>query len=123
MRASSSPARFRSMTQCPSPAEDSIATIGHGIMHSALAWWGRDRGVGGNLDDDSSPIRVLVVDDDPGIIELMSAVAKSHPLVEVVAGARSPEEALAVSRHSPPDAILLDHHFPTAQPAELNAPM
>ncbi len=69
-----------------------------------------------------------MVDDDPGIFELMCAVADRHPLVDVVAGATSPEEALVLSRRTPPDAILLDHHFPTADLPELepllgNTPM
>jgi CheY-like chemotaxis protein len=59
-------------------------------------------------------IRVLVVDDDPDIYELLCAVADSHPIVEVVAHAPTPEAALAISRADPPDVILLDHQFPSA---------
>jgi len=58
-------------------------------------------------------VRVLVVDDDPEIFEVFQALASGHPTVELV-GAASPEEAMALSRDLPPDAILLDHSFPTA---------
>lgn len=62
-------------------------------------------------------LRVLVVDDDPEIFELFRAVAILNPAVDLV-GAASPEEAMALSREEPPDAILLDHSFPTAGIAE-----
>lgn len=58
-------------------------------------------------------VRVLVVDDDPAIFEVFQALANDHPTVELM-GAASPEEAMALSRDEPPDAILLDHNFPTA---------
>lgn len=63
--------------------------------------------------DEGPPVRVLVVDDDPDIVELFRAVAYDDPVVELV-GAASPEEAMVLSREAPPDAILLDHSFPTA---------
>ncbi|HEV3226775.1 MAG TPA: hypothetical protein VGZ52_08065, partial [Acidimicrobiales bacterium] len=59
-------------------------------------------------------VRVMVVDDDPLIFELFLALAARHPAVELL-GAASPEEAMAMSRAEPPDAILLDHNFPTAE--------
>ena len=62
-------------------------------------------------------MRVLVVDDDPEIVEVFRAVAHGNPSVELV-GATSPEEAMALSREAPPDAILLDHSFPTAELVE-----
>ena len=58
-------------------------------------------------------LRVLVVDDDPEIFEVFRAVATLHPTIDLV-GATSPEEAMVLSRETPPDAILLDHSFPTA---------
>jgi DNA-binding NarL/FixJ family response regulator len=63
-------------------------------------------------------VRVLVIDDDPDIIEVLKAIADHHPTVEVVGAASCPEEAVAQSRDAPPDAILLDHYFLTAEPAE-----
>jgi CheY-like chemotaxis protein len=62
-------------------------------------------------------VRVLVVDDDPEIFEVFRAVADHDPVIDLV-GASSPEEAMAVSREVPPDAILLDHNFPTANIVE-----
>ena len=62
-------------------------------------------------------VRVLLVDDDPEIVELFRSVAKQDPTVELV-GATSPEEAMVLSREAPPDAILLDHNFPTANMVE-----
>ena len=58
-------------------------------------------------------VRVLVVDDDPDIVELFRAVANGQPTIELV-GATSPEEAMTLSREAPPDVIVLDHSFPTA---------
>lgn len=62
-------------------------------------------------------VRVLVVDDDPEIFAVFRAAADRHPVVDLV-GATSPEEAILVSRDEPPDAILLDHSFPTANLVE-----
>ena len=66
---------------------------------------------------DAAPVRVLIVDDDPEILDLFRAVANEHPSVELM-GATSPEEAMVLSRDAPPDAILLDHNFPTANLVE-----
>ena len=66
---------------------------------------------------EAAGFRVLVVDDDPEICALFSAVARDDPSIVVLA-ASSPEEALDLSRGKPPDAILLDHNFPTADIVE-----
>lgn len=64
-------------------------------------------------------VRLLVIDDDPDICELLRVMSEHHPTIDFVAGVSSPEEAVAASRKSAPDAILLDHHFMTAEPPEL----
>jgi len=63
---------------------------------------------------ETARFRVLVVDDDPEICALFRAIADTDPSIDIVA-ASSPEEAMGLSRDQPPDAILLDHSFPTAE--------
>ncbi|MEY2432074.1 MAG: hypothetical protein QOC92_1799 [Acidimicrobiaceae bacterium] len=63
-------------------------------------------------------MRLLVIDDDPDLIEVLTVIARDHPAVELVGAATSPEEAVAQSRDAAPDAILLDHYFCTAEPLE-----
>ena len=67
----------------------------------------------------SDRVRVLVVDDDPDIFEMLLALASRNPTVEVT-GALTPEAAMQVSRSEPPDVILLDHHFAPSQDADLD---
>ena len=67
----------------------------------------------------SDRVRVLVVDDDPDIVEMLLALSARNPTVEVM-GASTPEIAMSVSRHEPPDVILLDHHFRGPQPPDLD---
>jgi DNA-binding response OmpR family regulator len=66
-------------------------------------------------------VRLLVIDDDPELCELLRVISHQHPVVDWVGAASSPEEAVSVSRQQLPDAILLDHHFLTAEPAQLDA--
>ena len=61
-------------------------------------------------------VRLLVIDDDPDICELLRVTAGLHPILDWVGSASSPEEAVALSRQHSPDAILLDHRFLTAEP-------
>ena len=63
-------------------------------------------------------VRLLVIDDDPDICELLRVVSQHHPVVDLVAAVSSPEKAVTASRQTLPDAILLDHHFLTAAPPE-----
>jgi DNA-binding response OmpR family regulator len=71
---------------------------------------------------DEGHVRLLVIDDDPDICELLRVVSEHHPVIDFVAGVSSPEAAVAVVRQSSPDAILLDHHFLSAEPPEPRAP-
>jgi len=67
-------------------------------------------------------IRLVVIDDDLDICEVLRVVATHHPSIEWIGSALSPEEAVPMCRASRPDAILLDHHFMSAEPAEPSAP-
>jgi DNA-binding NarL/FixJ family response regulator len=60
----------------------------------------------------------LVIDDDPDICAVLRAVSEHHATVDLVGAVSSPEEAVSISRQTSPDAILLDHHFLTAEPPE-----
>jgi DNA-binding NarL/FixJ family response regulator len=64
-------------------------------------------------------VRLLVIDDDLDLCEVLRVVSNHHPVVEWIGAASSPEEAVSLSRESSPDAILLDHRFLTAQPPDL----
>ncbi len=54
--------------------------------------------------------RILCVDDEPGVIELMTLILRS--LDVEVDGARSGKEALEKMRQQPPDLVLLDIMMP-----------
>jgi two-component system, OmpR family, response regulator VicR len=54
--------------------------------------------------------RVLCIDDEPGVIELVSLILKSQNIL--VEGAESGPEGLAAMRQNPPDAVLLDIMMP-----------
>jgi DNA-binding NarL/FixJ family response regulator len=73
----------------------------------------------GDAENDAR-VRLLVIDDDPDIIAVLKGIADHHPTVELVGATSSPEEAVAQSRHAPPDAILLDHYFFSADPPEVD---
>ena len=67
-------------------------------------------------------VRLLVIDDDPDLCEVLRVLAHHHPAVEWIGAANSPEEAVLLSRENSPDAILLDHHFLTSEPPKLRDP-
>jgi len=54
--------------------------------------------------------RVLCIDDEPGVVELVSLILKSQNIL--VEGAESGAEGLAAMRQNPPDAVLLDIMMP-----------
>ena len=54
--------------------------------------------------------RVLCIDDEPGVIELISLILRSQNIQ--VDGASSGKEGLEAMRQSPPDAVLLDIMMP-----------
>jgi DNA-binding NarL/FixJ family response regulator len=63
-------------------------------------------------------VRLLVIDDDPDICEVLRVISDAHPHVDWVGAASSPEDAVSLSREHSPDAILLDHRFLTAKRPE-----
>jgi CheY-like chemotaxis protein len=54
--------------------------------------------------------RVLCIDDEPGVIELVSLILKSQNIR--VEGAESGIDGLKAMRSNPPDAVLLDIMMP-----------
>jgi CheY-like chemotaxis protein len=54
--------------------------------------------------------RVLCIDDEPGVIELVSLILKPQDIQ--VDGANSGTEGLDAMRKAPPDAVLLDIMMP-----------
>jgi CheY-like chemotaxis protein len=54
--------------------------------------------------------QVLCIDDEPGVIELISLILRSQNIQ--VDGASSGKEGLARMRKNPPDAVLLDIMMP-----------
>ncbi len=58
----------------------------------------------------SDRARVLCIDDEPGVVELISLILKTQNIQ--VDGASSGKEGLAAMRQNPPDAVLLDIMMP-----------
>lgn len=54
--------------------------------------------------------RVLCIDDEPGVVELINLILKPQNIQ--VEGANSGEEGLRIMREDPPDAVLLDIMMP-----------
>ena len=54
--------------------------------------------------------RVLCIDDEPGVVELVALILKSQGIK--VDGANSGREGLEAMRQAPPDAVLLDVMMP-----------
>ncbi len=62
----------------------------------------------GKMSDNQA--RVLCIDDEPGVIELISLILRSQNIQ--VDGASSGKEGLEAMRTNPPDAVLLDIMMP-----------
>lgn len=58
----------------------------------------------------SHQARVLCIDDEPGVVELIGLILKSQDVQ--VEGANSGQEGLEAMRQNPPDAVLLDIMMP-----------
>lgn len=54
--------------------------------------------------------RVLCIDDEPGVVELINLILKPQNIQ--VEGANSGEEGLRIMREDPPDVVLLDIMMP-----------
>jgi two-component system chemotaxis response regulator CheB len=71
----------------------------------------------------SSPIRVLVVDDSPTVRAVMMRLIAAEPDLKLAAAESSAEGALAALRHMAADVILLDLDMPGMGGLEAIAPM
>ncbi len=58
------------------------------------------------------PVRVLVVDDHPVVVQGVSMLVRDDPRITVVGDARSGADALVAVRELEPDVILLDLRLP-----------
>jgi YesN/AraC family two-component response regulator len=59
-----------------------------------------------------TPKTILVVDDDPGILDLHTRMVQSHSAAYRVLKAADGREALKIIRETPPDLVLLDLMMP-----------
>jgi EAL domain-containing protein (putative c-di-GMP-specific phosphodiesterase class I) len=57
-------------------------------------------------------IRVLIADDDPEVLDLLSRVIDDDPQMEVVASARGADEAIELATEHRPDVAVLDVRMP-----------
>ena len=57
-------------------------------------------------------VRILIVDDSPGVRRRLAAIAREVDAVREVEEAGSASEALALARARPPDLVVLDVHMP-----------
>ncbi|MDR1043302.1 MAG: response regulator transcription factor [Clostridiales Family XIII bacterium] len=64
------------------------------------------------------PVKVIIADDDPVIIQGLSMILSSRDTIEVIAEARNGEEAVTLSRELRPDVALLDIRMPGADGIE-----
>jgi CheY-like chemotaxis protein len=65
-----------------------------------------------NLAAASGPTRILVVEDDCGLRELLCTLFAEDPAYAVVANASDGREAVALARHHQPDIVILDLAMP-----------
>jgi len=60
----------------------------------------------------SKPIKVLLVDDHPLVLEGIRSVLETYDHIEVVGAAASAKEGLAIALTSEPDVVLMDINMP-----------
>ena len=58
------------------------------------------------------PVRVLIADDDPLTLELLTSIAHASPVLELVAAVADTDQAIARSIETRPDVVLLDLDMP-----------
>lgn len=59
-----------------------------------------------------TPVRVLLVDDNPGYLEAAARLLAADPAVHVLGEAGTGEEALAMLNRTQPDVVLMDLSLP-----------
>ena len=60
----------------------------------------------------AATIRVVIADDDLSILETLTGAISSDPRLEVVAAAKSPDEAVLATRAKRPDVVVVDARMP-----------
>lgn len=64
------------------------------------------------LDADEPPVRVVVVDDDRAVREVVCAALGADPRVDVVGRAHDGSEAVRLVEEHDPDVVVMDVHMP-----------
>jgi DNA-binding NarL/FixJ family response regulator len=63
-------------------------------------------------DEDERPVRVLVVDDEQDVREVVAALLDSDARIDVVARAHDGAEAMRLADETDPDVVLMDVNMP-----------
>jgi EAL domain-containing protein (putative c-di-GMP-specific phosphodiesterase class I)/CheY-like chemotaxis protein len=58
------------------------------------------------------PIQVLIADDDPGVLEVLTSIVTADPAMDVIGAASGAEEAIDLARDLRPDVALVDVRMP-----------
>ena len=67
-----------------------------------------------SLNEKSSIINILIVDDHPIIRQSLAGMINAYgPPFVIIGAAKSPEEALVIIESDPPDVVLMDLHMPS----------
>jgi DNA-binding NarL/FixJ family response regulator len=69
------------------------------------------------------PIRVLIVDDHPLIVEGLQLLLEKEPDIQVVGTASTGADALELARHVRPTLVLMDFHLPDCSGSSVAAQM
>jgi len=64
------------------------------------------------VDADEPPVRVLVVDDDREVREVIATALAADPRIAVVARAHDGAEAVRLADETDPDVVIMDVHMP-----------
>ncbi|HXN03047.1 MAG TPA: response regulator [Candidatus Dormibacteraeota bacterium] len=65
-----------------------------------------------NRDFERDPVRVLAVDDDPGVLEAVDALINGEPGMRLVGTATNVEDAIELASTARPDVALIDVRMP-----------
>jgi len=67
------------------------------------------------------PIRIVLADDHPIVLQGLQHLFARHPDMEVVASCAGADEALAAARHNQPEVVVLDLRMPQRSGLDLLA--